>query len=389
MGHLSARRIPVHSAGLGPGDYLPYVAAPRAGRRARGQSLEALWRARLDRTLLPTPTGRHALWWFLQRHRDRLRRGDEVIVAGYNFHVVVAILRQWGLAPVFADIEPHTLCLDPERVAARTTPRTRLIVVTHMFGQPADLPALRTQAAAGELLLFEDAAHAIGTVDEAGRQVGQHGDGALFSFGIQKIVNCFGGGMLALPPGAPPTPPLGHRPTRRRALAGTLPRAVASAGLEHRFAAARNDPGYRFAVEDRGPFQDFMRPMLERQLTRLDANVATRRDLRDQLRAALRDLDAVGFYDDDAHGRANGAYLGIRVPDPGALSAFLRGRGVIATPREFLDCSRLEQFAAHAADCPRAARAEAVTLRLPCHPRMTANAAERVADGVRAFFTRA
>ena len=389
MGHLSPGRIPVHSAGLGPGDYLPYLAAPWAGRRARGASLEAIWGPRLDRTLLPTPTGRHALWWFLDRHRDRLRRGDEAIVAGYNFHVVVAILRQWGLTPVFADVEPHTLCLDPEQVATRTTPRTRLVVVTHMFGQPAALPALRAHATAGELLLFEDAAHAIGTRDGAGRQVGQHGDGALFSFGIQKIVNCFGGGMLALPPGAPAGPPPGPPRSRRRALAGTLPRAIASAGLEHRFAAARNDPGYRFAVEDRGPFQDFMRPMLERQLARLDANVAARRAIRAQLRAALRDLDAVGFYDDDAHGCANAAYLGVRVPDPAALSAHLRRRGVIATPWEFRDCSRLEQFAAHAADCPRAARAEARTLRLPCHPRMTTADAARVADGVRAFFTRA
>ncbi|HKP76838.1 MAG TPA: DegT/DnrJ/EryC1/StrS family aminotransferase, partial [Longimicrobiaceae bacterium] len=114
------------------------LAAPFRGRAYRKIALGQAWGGRLDRVLLPTPTGRHALWYFLELCRDRLAPGDEVVVAGYNFYVVVRVLLQWGLKPVFADVEPGTLCLDPEALAARTTGRTRMVVVTHMFGHPAD-----------------------------------------------------------------------------------------------------------------------------------------------------------------------------------------------------------------------------------------------------------
>ncbi|WP_052681981.1 DegT/DnrJ/EryC1/StrS family aminotransferase [Saccharothrix sp. ST-888] len=409
------RVIPCHSSCLRTTDYLPLLAAPGRGRAYRQLSLESVWAGRLTgRRLLPMPTGRHALWAFLALCRGRLAPGDEVVLAGFNFYVVAAVLRQWGLVPVFADIEPETLCLDPQRIAPLVTERTRLVVVTHMFGHPADLPAIRAVCRRFGLLLFEDCAHAVGTRTADGAQVGADSDGALFSFGIQKIVNTFGGGMLAVPEDLAAAGPLpGHHPSPVEAFVSLGSRAAGSAvtqtpvadwsvepvlrlsralarrghgGLSRILEPARNDPGYRFDPDGRSPYRDFMRPMLAAQLGRLDANIRARRAVRQRIRERLAGMPEIGWLAEDRHGLSNAAYFGIHVPDPPGLVAFLAGRGVTATAGDFRDCSRLPQFAAATADLVHSRRADAQLLRLPSHPTLGERQIDRIADAVRDFF---
>jgi dTDP-4-amino-4,6-dideoxygalactose transaminase len=288
--------------------------------------------------------------------------------------------------------------------------------VTHMFGNPADMAAIRGVCDEHGLLLFEDCAHAVGTLGADGVPVGQSGDGALFSFGIHKIVNTFGGGALAVRsdlynPDALPA----HRPSRTESLTGTLSRAAASVAmfpsvgpwifqpvielsrmlarlgsprLSRVLEPARDNPEYRFAVDERAPFKDFMRPMLALQLQRLEDNVAKRRAVRAGVRERLADVGAIGWLDEDAHGRSNAAYFGIRVPAPAGLARFLIERGVMSNPREFYDCSRLPQFASSAATCEHSARLSDELLRLPSYPDLTASQIDRIADGIRAYFAR-
>src|SRR5262249_45952046 len=100
-----------------------------------------------------------------------------------------------GARPVFADVEPGTLNIDPEAAARAITPRTRAIVPVHFAGQPVDLDALRAIAAPRGILVIEDAAHALGTVYR-GRPVGSGSTAAIFSFHPIKAITTGEGGMV-------------------------------------------------------------------------------------------------------------------------------------------------------------------------------------------------
>ncbi len=123
--------------------------------------------------------------------------GDEVITTSFSFFASAEAISQIGAVPVFADIEPRSLNLDPASVEARLSERTRAILPVHLFGHPADMRALRDLAEARGVPLLEDAAQAFGA-EYAGVRVGSLGDAAAFSFYPTKNLAALGdGGMLA------------------------------------------------------------------------------------------------------------------------------------------------------------------------------------------------
>jgi dTDP-4-amino-4,6-dideoxygalactose transaminase len=107
--------------------------------------------------------------------------GDEVITTPYTFYATAEAIARVGATPVFADVKPDTLNLDPEAAEAAITDHTRAILVVHLFGLPADLVAFRELAGRHGLALIEDAAQAFGASCE-GRQAGSVGDVSTFSF---------------------------------------------------------------------------------------------------------------------------------------------------------------------------------------------------------------
>ncbi len=124
-----------------------------------------------------------------------IERGDEVICPSFTFFATAEAIARAGAVPVFADIDPATFCLDPEAVAAAVTPRTRAVCAVHLFGHPADAPALRAVCERHGLALLEDAAQAIGA--RLGDELcGSMGDAATFSFYPTKNLPCFGDGGL-------------------------------------------------------------------------------------------------------------------------------------------------------------------------------------------------
>ncbi|MDX6569584.1 MAG: hypothetical protein QOH15_2162 [Gaiellales bacterium] len=125
-----------------------------------------------------------------------LEPGDEVICPAYTFYATAEAIVQAGGVPVFADIRPDTLCIDPEAVAAAVSSRTRAVMPVHLFGHPADAPALREICARNDLFLVEDAAQAFGA-SLGGSRCGSFGDAATFSFFPTKNLPAFGdGGMI-------------------------------------------------------------------------------------------------------------------------------------------------------------------------------------------------
>lgn len=121
--------------------------------------------------------------------------GDEVIVPAITFAASANAVLYQGARPVFADVRPDTLNVDPADVAAKLTPRTRAIVAVDFAGQPADLDELRGLARAHGLALVEDAAHALGA-EYRGYRVGALADLTTFSFHPVKHITTGEGGLV-------------------------------------------------------------------------------------------------------------------------------------------------------------------------------------------------
>lgn len=122
--------------------------------------------------------------------------GDEVITSDLTFCATANAIIHTGARPVFVDVEPGSMNIDPVLVEKAVTDRTRAIVPVHFAGRPAAMDRLREIAAAHELLVIEDAAHAIESVYH-GEKVGSMGDATCFSFYVTKNIYTGEGGMVA------------------------------------------------------------------------------------------------------------------------------------------------------------------------------------------------
>ena len=121
--------------------------------------------------------------------------GDEVIVPTLTFVATANAVTYCGARPVFIDSEPETWNLDPELIENLITPRTKGIIVVHLYGHPVDMDPVLEVARAHRLFVVEDAAEAHGA-EYKGRRVGSLGDIAMFSFYGNKIITTGEGGMV-------------------------------------------------------------------------------------------------------------------------------------------------------------------------------------------------
>lgn len=121
--------------------------------------------------------------------------GDEVITTPLTFCASVNSIIHTGATPVLADVDPHTMNIDPARVAEKITPRTRAIMPVHFAGRACDMDALSALAKKHNLMIIEDCAHAIET-EYHGRKAGLFGDFGCFSFYVTKNVITGEGGIV-------------------------------------------------------------------------------------------------------------------------------------------------------------------------------------------------
>jgi len=119
--------------------------------------------------------------------------GDEVITVSYTFVATVAAIEYSGARPVLVDVEPDYWTMDPAKLEAAITPRTKAIVPVHLYGQPADMDPILAIARRHGLIVIEDAAQAHGS-EYQGRRCGSLGDLACFSFYPGKNLGAYGEG---------------------------------------------------------------------------------------------------------------------------------------------------------------------------------------------------
>lgn len=127
-----------------------------------------------------------------------VKDGDEVITSPFSFVASANTVLYERARPVFADIDPVTLNLDPAAAEAAITPRTRAILPVHIFGYPADMEAFERIAQKHRLALVEDACQALGAVHGDGTPVGGRGNPAVFGFYANKQIATGEGGIVAL-----------------------------------------------------------------------------------------------------------------------------------------------------------------------------------------------
>jgi dTDP-4-amino-4,6-dideoxygalactose transaminase len=129
-------------------------------------------------------------------HACGVSAGDEVIVPGFTFIATGSAVSALGARPVFADIEPGTFNLDPDQIEARITPRTRAIIVVHLFGLAADMDPIVAIAARHGIPVIEDNAQSIGATYQ-GRKTGSLGRVGCLSFYPSKNLGaCGDAGMI-------------------------------------------------------------------------------------------------------------------------------------------------------------------------------------------------
>jgi UDP-4-amino-4,6-dideoxy-N-acetyl-beta-L-altrosamine transaminase len=208
-----------------------------------------------------------------------LKAGDEAITTPLTFAATANCVLYQGATPVFADVSADTLNLDPEKVAARITPRTRAILPVDYAGHPADLHAILELAARDGLVVIEDACHALGA-EYRGRSTGSIADMTVFSFHPVKHVATGEGGMVT---------------TGRAAYAESL-RRFRNHGISSDARQRQTEGQWRYEMVLLGfnyRLTDIACGLGLSQLKKLEANLLRRREIAARYAAAFRDLAGV------------------------------------------------------------------------------------------------
>jgi dTDP-4-amino-4,6-dideoxygalactose transaminase len=292
--------------------------------------------------------------------------GDEVITTPFTFYATAEAIAQAGATPVFVDIHPDTYNMDADRLAAALTPRTRAIIPVHLFGHPADMPAINAFARQHNLWVIEDAAQAHGA-ELDGRRCGGLADIACFSFFPSKNLGCYGdGGMVT---------------TRNPDLAARV-RRLRDHGRVGKYEHVELGWGYRLDA--------LQAAVLGAKLPHLEAWTAARRAAAGYYGELLAGC-AVDLPVEQAHARHVYHLYVIRTPARDALLGYLHAAGIGASVHYPLPLHLQPVYRGMGlgpGSFPVAERAAAGVLSLPLYAEITRGQQEQVAAAVRQFLAR-
>ena len=291
--------------------------------------------------------------------------GDEVVTTPFSFIASANCALYEGAAPVFVDIDPRTLNIDPALVEAAITPRTKAILPAHIFGYPAELEELEAIAERHGLAIVEDAAEALGS-RYRGRPIGSFGHPAVFAFYANKQMTTAEGGAVAV------------GSEEEWALLKSLSnqgRSDDGGWLTH------SRLGYNYRIDDLSAALGLA------QVERLDEILGARDEVAARYGGLLARLDDVAapLPDDDDHHRSWFVYVvtlaaGI---DRNEVIARLGNEGIASKP--YLPSIHLqpyyqERFGYREGMLPVSEEMSARSLALPFHSRLGGEDQERVVD---------
>lgn len=298
-----------------------------------------------------------------------LQPGDEVIAPSFTFFATAGAIHNAGGTPVFVDIDPVTYCIDPDAIAAAITPRTRAIVVVHLFGQMAAMERILAVAERHGLPVLEDGAQAIGArrqVEGTWRLAGELGWCGTFSFFPSKNLGGYGdGGMMV---------------TQDDALADRLRKLRLHGGAKQY---------HHEEVGTNSRLDTLQAAVLLAKLPHLAAWSEARRGRAARYSAALGQHPAISTpVIDPANEHIFHQYT-LRVPHRDQLLAHLKDRG-IGCAVYYPVGLHLQPCFAHlgyqAGSLPHTESAMREVISLPVYPELGDEALDRVVTAVREFF---
>jgi len=286
--------------------------------------------------------------------------GDEVITTPLSAAYSALAIMMAGARPVFADIDPARLTIDPERIADAIGPRTRAILPVHLYGQPADMAAIAAVAARHRLAIVEDCCQAH-LATAAGRPVGSFGAAGAFSFYPTKNLGALGDGGAIV--------------TNDRALADRL-RRLRNGGQTDRY--------HHLEAGINSRLDEMQAAILRARLPFLQAWTGRRRALAARYRTALAGgpIDAVPEQDP---GHVYHLFV-VRTRARANLQAHLAARGIETLIHYPVPIPRQPALAGtNPRDCPIAAHACDEILSLPLNPALRDADLDTIAEAVHAF----
>jgi dTDP-4-amino-4,6-dideoxygalactose transaminase len=285
--------------------------------------------------------------------------GAEVITSPLSAAYTALAIVAAGARPVFADIDPSRLTIDPAAVEAAVTSRTAAIMPVHIYGQAADMPALMSIASRHGLAVIEDCCQAhLATC--AGRPVGSFGNAAAYSFYPTKNLGALGDG--------------GALTTADDDVAARAKR-LRNGGQTDRY--RHDEPGVNSRLDE------MQAAILRARLRLLPAWTARRRDLAREYRAALGDLGAVVVPPEHDPGHVYHLFP-VLSPARESLREHLRGAGVETLIHYPIPIPRQRALDVPRENCPVADRVCAEVFSLPLYPALERDAVRRVAAALRA-----
>lgn len=222
--------------------------------------------------------------------------GDEVLVPAMTFAASANAVLYTGATPVFVDVDPTTFTIDPERAAAAITPRTRAIMVVHLYGHPTDMDAIGAIASDHGLAVVEDATEALGSLHR-GELCGTLGDFGCFSFNGNKVITSGGGGMV-----------LARDPARLRHIRHLSLQARVPGNPEY----LHDELGFNYVLSNLHAAVGLA------QLERLDELLARRREIAARYAAGLAAAGDLGFTLECSWARSNYWLMSVLVEPDGS-----------------------------------------------------------------------
>lgn len=293
-----------------------------------------------------------------------VKPGDEVIVPALTAAYTGLAVLLAGATPVFADVDPGTLTLDPAACEAVITPRTVAIVPVHLYGQAADMQALQSIAQRHAIAVIEDCCQAH-LATQRGTPVGTRSVGGAFSFYPTKNLGALGDGGAVITN----DPSLANRVRRLR-----------NGGQSDRYVHA--EAGVNSRLDDlQAAVLRARLPLLRRWTDRRRVLAATYRGALAGTAGSERGVEPLEERD---HGHVYHLFV-VRSAERDALQSHLRASGVETLVHYPVPLPRQPAFAPARGDCPVATRAAQEILSLPLHPRLTDADVSRVSSAVSTF----
>lgn len=298
-----------------------------------------------------------------------LRITGEVITTPYSFVATSHSLLWNGIKPVFADIDPDTLNLDPARIEAAITPQTTAIMPVHCYGRPCDVEAIQRIADNYNLKVIYDAAHAFG-VRDAGGSILRHGDLSVLSFHATKVFNTFEGGAIICPD------------------------AKAKRCIDHLKNFGHASEVSVVAPGINGKMSEINAAMGLLQLNHIDRALARRKDIDAVYRERLQGIKGIRCLAHDASDTPNFAYFPILVGDDYAVSRdalhqILKDQGIYPRRYFYPLISDFPMYrglpSAQSDNLPIAVTAANQILCLPIYPDLDGAQVERISQLIAAL----